>query len=285
MPNTPKAHARRMADRLAAGDLCSEAGCRNPRRTTSGLCTTHYNRTLPSYGAPPKDMERRRASWRAKNRRRREGRRFSDISPADELKLRIAAKRCPIPKCGVKLTDEPFLPNSKELDRMITGYMGGGYTGGNVRIICRACNLSRPKDGRDFVGQPTLWAADPEFVPRQRRQPRTCEHGVALSRVRCYDCQPLKKLPSRQAEGRRAAELRADGWQWRAIAEAMGVRPSNAGAMARKYGDPAVVAQWPPDDPHCEGCGADLPRGGVGRPRKYCTECRPVVVTPRMYYE
>jgi 5-methylcytosine-specific restriction endonuclease McrA len=57
------------------------------------------------------------------------------------------------------MTDESNQPNSKHLDHIIPVVMGGTHTMGNVRIICRTCNLSRPKDGSDLDGhQPTLWA-------------------------------------------------------------------------------------------------------------------------------
>lgn len=63
-----------------------------------------------------------------------------------------------MPTCDVKLTDQPFLPNSKELDHMVPINVGGTHTIGNVRIICRRCNERRPKDGSDYVGPVTLWA-------------------------------------------------------------------------------------------------------------------------------
>jgi hypothetical protein len=60
--------------------------------------------------------------------------------------------------CGARMTDAPFLPNSKELDHMIPINVGGTHTIGNVRIICRRCNERRPKDGSDYTGPVTLWA-------------------------------------------------------------------------------------------------------------------------------
>lgn len=72
------------------------------------------------------------------------------------MSLRAKAKRCPL--CQVKLLDEPYLPASKELDHIIPQGAGGTHTIGNVRIICRKCNITRPHDGSDYTGPVTLWA-------------------------------------------------------------------------------------------------------------------------------
>lgn len=100
----------------------------------------------------------RRASWRAKNHRRRtQGRVGFDVVTASfEQALRVRARRCPM--CAVLMTSYPFLPNSKELDHIVPLNTGGTHTVGNVRIICRSCNLARPKDGSDYTGPVTLWA-------------------------------------------------------------------------------------------------------------------------------
>jgi 5-methylcytosine-specific restriction endonuclease McrA len=82
--------------------------------------------------------------------------RLTDITPEYELMLRAKAKRCSL--CTVKLTDQPYLPNSKELDHIIPKGIGGTHTIGNVRILCRRCNIARPKDGSDYTGPVTLWA-------------------------------------------------------------------------------------------------------------------------------
>lgn len=255
---------------------CTEPGCVKPPRTR-GLCKTHYNRTLPSYGAPPRDIERRRASWRAKNHRRRTSVRGGDFTAEDERELRRRTKRCPMPGCGRTLTDEPFLPNSKELDHIIPRHMFGTHSHGNVRIICRECNQGRPKDGSDYAGPVTLWAQDHDLVG-SRPVKGVCACGSRKVKGRCNVCRPAT-LPRRSADGQRAAELRAQGWQWADIAHEVGSTPSSAAALARRYGAPEVVAQWPADDPHCQACGTTLPRGGVGRPRKYCAQCRPPTVT------
>lgn len=84
--------------------------------------------------------------------------RTGDVTPRFVVALRTATKRCPL--CGIELVEIPFLSASKELDHMIplNPSSGGTHTVGNVRIICRACNIRRPKDGSDYVGLVTLWA-------------------------------------------------------------------------------------------------------------------------------
>jgi 5-methylcytosine-specific restriction endonuclease McrA len=102
--------------------------------------------------------ERKRALRRNQARYRREvvelSARLPDFLTVDlELAMRRTAKRCPMPGCGVKLTDVPFLPNSKELDHIMPRVLGGAHTVSNTRIICRLCNVRRPDDGSDITGQ------------------------------------------------------------------------------------------------------------------------------------
>lgn len=130
---------------------CSEPGC-EAKHEANGLCKRH-NRVS-------EDPEKRRARWRVRNHMRRTLGRMGDVTPEYELMLRTKAKRCPMPDCGVRLIDEPYLPASKELDHMIpvNPRSGGTHTIGNVRIICRKCNNARPYDGSDYTGPVTLWA-------------------------------------------------------------------------------------------------------------------------------
>lgn len=121
------------------------------------MCNTHYNKASGHYiGNMPKDPDRERARLRIKTYRRKDWSRYTDITPEYELRLRIRARRCPM--CAVSMVDEPYLPNSKELDHIVPRGVGGTHTSGNVRIICRDCNLRRPKDGSDYTGPVTLWA-------------------------------------------------------------------------------------------------------------------------------
>lgn len=135
---------------------CAEPGCVKPGRKR-GLCKTHYNKASGHYiGDVVKDPDRERARARIRTYRRKDWARLTDITPEYEMGLRAKAKRCPL--CAVRLVDEPFLPNSKELDHIVPKGAGGTHTMGNVRITCRQCNGARPRDGSDYTGPVTLWA-------------------------------------------------------------------------------------------------------------------------------
>lgn len=140
-------------NRIAKGS-CVELGCEKPSRAR-GLCKTHYNKAN-GHSWVKKDPERERARQRIKTHRRKDWSRLTDITPEYELGLRVKAKRCPL--CKTKMTDQPYLPASKELDHIVPRGVGGTHTMGNVRIICRKCNLDRPGDGSDYLGPVTLWA-------------------------------------------------------------------------------------------------------------------------------
>lgn len=256
------------------GNSCKEPNCQRPAHSLL-LCRPHYRKT---YGTHWKtgDPERRKARNRARTHKRRLASRFGDVTLDYEQQLRRKAKRCPL--CNVRMTDEPYEDNSKELDHMIPLNVGGTHTIGNVRIICRACNQSRPNDGSDYAGAVTLWAEDPGFMhastPKRRRIP-LCPHGAKVGVVRCYTCWP-PDIPPRQADGRRAAELHAEGMSWLEIREVLGFSTApNAKQAALRHGAPEVIARWEQDDPHCLDCGVELPRGGRGRPRKRCSSCVP----------
>ena len=98
------------------------------------------------------NWEKVRAKERHHDHRRRAAMRITDLTPADELALRAARTYCPMPGCRKKMTDERG-PRQKSLDHIIPLGVGGRHTRDNVRVICLACNLRRPKDGLDFVGQ------------------------------------------------------------------------------------------------------------------------------------
>jgi len=131
--------------------LCAEDGCERPRRLgKSPRCSPCDDKR--------RDPERKRANWRARNHLRRTQYRaaFDRVTPEFENALRAKARKCPL--CSTRMTDDPLKPNSKELDHIVPRNAGGTHTIGNVRIICRSCNVRRPKDGSDYVGPVTLWA-------------------------------------------------------------------------------------------------------------------------------
>jgi 5-methylcytosine-specific restriction endonuclease McrA len=106
------------------------------------------------------------AGARKRNRDHAKRAAVSDITPAQEAEMRRKARKCR--KCGAFMTSKPGRPNSKELDHILPINQGGTHTHGNVRIICRRCNQSRPKDGSDYAGTLTLWAQVPGAVRRRR---------------------------------------------------------------------------------------------------------------------
>jgi hypothetical protein len=131
---------------------------------------------------------------------------------------------------------------------------------GNVRIICRTCNLTRPKDGSDVTeDQLERWARDVQCVdeikPRikasieARTASKTCRCGRPMVKQSCPDCPMRLEAQMRRSQlGRDAARLRAEGLKWREISQAL--RLSNTGTvyqLAWQYGASEVRVQWPRD--------------------------------------
>lgn len=161
-----------------------------------------------------------------------------------ELAMRRKAERCPMPGCGVTLTDAPFLPHSKELDHIVPRCLGGAHTIGNTRIICRLCNARRPDDGSDVVQLDLFSVLDPSAVapalappvrePRPPRIRRTCEACGAPAiisgpRPRCAPCHADL--------GGRAAAMRADGVKWQDISDRLGLSGPGAACNLVKRHD------------------------------------------------
>ncbi len=183
---------------------------------------------------------RRSESYRWKNHKRRTALRETDITFEQERELYRRTRKCPL--CGVFMTGKAFRPNSKELDHIVPRCMGGTHTHGNVRIICRACNLKRPKDGSDYTGMVTLWATAPGVLVKSRPQPKVSTKPSAPVRIcacgnefrhktasRCRGC--IVKL------GQDAAALRLAGTIWGDIADKLGYwNTANLHTYAVKYG-------------------------------------------------
>lgn len=85
---------------------------------------------------------------RTRNRLRKDKiRSLGNISGKWLASLRDQSKNCPI--CIAEMTD--YVGEfQKQLDHIIPIAAGGLHTKENVRYVCRTCNLSRPKDGRDL---------------------------------------------------------------------------------------------------------------------------------------
>lgn len=145
----------------ACRKLALLAGCRNRRpvvRTRRSCADCGQSVLAPAQRCGACARTRRLAQQRAKTYRRKAMVRAGDFTIADEIAMRTKAKCCPL--CVVKLVNQPYLSASKELDHIIPRGVGGTHTHGNVRIICRSCNVRRPKDGSDYAGPVTLWAQE-----------------------------------------------------------------------------------------------------------------------------
>lgn len=254
------------------------------------------------------------ARARARRRHREHMRRVtvSDITPEQELDMRKRARKCPL--CDVRMTDKPHLPSSKELDHILPVSQGGTHTHGNVRIICRKCNQSRPKDGSDYTGPLTLWAQGPAPVSRPNRNANTetCRNGLHPwipanieahgKRKQCRLCREARsRAPLRQCEcgasfavvnqfvlmcpacidaaARKAAELHASGLSWTEIAPLVGyVSAWGIACAARRIGYvPAKGATAKGAPKACGSCGQPVAeaRGRAGsRSGPLCQACR-----------
>lgn len=220
--------------------ICDDCG----RETSRGA--TAYGRFCTRCAA-----DRKRTRESRKVSKRRTAQRFTDITAEYERELRRRTRRRIL--CRTWMTGKPDRPNSKQLDHIIPIVMGGTHTVGNVRIICRTCNLSRPKDGTDLAGhQPTLWAQDLGAVeamseaPRPARRGPRCRCGRTMVSGQCPTCPLRSKRKTISPDvGKRAAEMRADGVKWQDISDLLDLGgPGTAYQIATRHGDPDVVALW-----------------------------------------
>lgn len=181
---------------------------------------------------------------RWKRSKRRSVTAYSDITPQQEAEMRRRTRKCPL--CGTWMTGKPGKPNSKHLDHIIpvNPSVGGTHTHGNVRIICRTCNLKRPKDGSDYSGPVTLWATAPCVVitPKPMPAPKPsssqimamCGCGAVYPQrnprhLRCNECLRLIGL--------RATILRGTGMEWKDVAAEVGyANLGNLVVYATRYG-------------------------------------------------
>ena len=251
---------------------------------------------------PYKDPLKAKAARR--NREHAERATASDITHEQELAMRQRARKCPL--CGVYMTGKPSLPNSKELDHILPICQGGTHTHGNVRIICRRCNQSRPKDGSDYSGTLTLWAEDPVAVARLRRE--TCRKGlhpwmpanIKINPSNGYKfCGPCREAWEQKERGKRyqqckcgalfaasgrtfmcpacvdtaarqAADLHALGYlTWQQVADRVGYSTAEGARFAAKRIGYVPAARPPKAEPErpCPDCGAPK--------RKHARQCGP----------
>lgn len=135
--------------------ICEESF--TPRRADSRLCAKPECR-VEDQRRKRSGTERERLRLREKNNRRRVTVLAADpavaFTTSDAARLLASHDHCPL--CEKRMTDDRG-PLQKQLDHIVPIGIGGTHTVGNVRVICRSCNLSRPKDGSDVVA-PVLWA-------------------------------------------------------------------------------------------------------------------------------
>lgn len=208
--------------------------------------TPHDYRVLTCSTACSRTRKNRSSDrTRHKAKVRRTVSRYTDITAAREAEMYRRTRKCRL--CGVFMTGKPGRPNSKNLDHIIPVCMGGTHTHGNVRIICRLCNLRRPKDGSDYTGPVTLWAQVPGVAARTRpkagAKPRPASRPPRMAA--CPDCHAqFAQRSHRQARcpdcmavlARQAIQLRRDGVPWKEIAPAIGYTIAGAHLLAQRHG-------------------------------------------------
>lgn len=122
--------------------------------------------------------------------------------------------------------------------------MGGTHTHGNVRMVCRTCNLSRPKDSSDVVGQITLWAQAVDVVPtapaRQQLSP-TARRRLA---TRWKGQAKQAEYEAEAALVPLALQLRQQQESWASIGEVLGYGPDRAWYAVKQH-DPEGFARLP----------------------------------------
>lgn len=176
--------------------------------------------------------DRAKARYRHKAHMRRVVSKLTDLTPSVIRDMRGAASHCPMPGCGIAMSDDPLLLNSKELDHIRPVVSGGTHVRANVRIICRKCNRARPHDGSDYDGELPAEAVDLEvataYVMRiaQEREARKAMDTVVKPEP--YAAQRLMQEASHR--------LRNEGLTWQQVADELGyASPGAAYTAANLY--------------------------------------------------
>lgn len=140
-------------------DQCIECGKTDKPHGGNGYCSRcskkRYNKTprrrekrktyLRRYFKTPKG----RAISSNQKHLRRSLYKETDITATWLLELKTKAVFCPL--CSVEMVEDGRMLDGKTLDHIILLSLEGTHTMANVRITCRTCNLSRPRDGRDIT--------------------------------------------------------------------------------------------------------------------------------------
>lgn len=97
------------------------------------------------------DPTKLRARNVAKNHRRRALVVAGDVSSAEIADLLAGSGEC-CPLCGDAFTDgDSNAGTYRNVDHVVPLFAGGHHELENLRVVCRSCNISRPKDGSDLL--------------------------------------------------------------------------------------------------------------------------------------
>lgn len=156
----------------------------------------HRNGKIAAYKAANRDKilaqnreycrtEKAKAGVRAYHLRRRLSLTSTNLTAEWLLALKQAAQVCPI--CAVVMDVDGRLPHGKTFDHILPVSAGGRHLKANLRVICRRCNLNRPKDGSDLVGSPEeLKATYNQGEPLAPRTHSKFTHGTVTSYQWCH---------------------------------------------------------------------------------------------------
>lgn len=233
---------------VQCGEKFARVSVSSTRKTCSDGCLEAYYGWAPGTAEKLGSMsvnerraaERERRAIRSRNKcqRRRAKGRESDVTPEWQQQLRDRTRKCPL--CEAKLTNDQYKSTSKELDHIVPINQGGTHTMGNVRIVCRDCNLKRPNDGSDIVGPVTLWA-QVDGVIKAWEPPKRAPKPPKVAQYTCGTCGAKTFTPTdfcracSRARGEQAAQKRAAGMGWQEIADALFAEPGGIGRSGSAY--------------------------------------------------
>jgi len=113
--------------------------------------TTEYKQYMQEYSSRWRVSPVGKVCLNNSKHTRRSIYRTTDITSAWLKDIKSSSNPCPI--CGVNMVDIMYDSAQKTLDHIIplNKKCNGQHIMSNVRIICRQCNLKRPKDGSDIL--------------------------------------------------------------------------------------------------------------------------------------
>lgn len=169
--------------------------------------------------------------------RRRTAKKATDLTAGDIALLLAGRTYCPL--CRKRMSSDHRHPHAKHLDHIVPIGIGGTHSHGNVRVICRTCNLGRPNDGSDINGQVTLWAQDVSAAPRipvdtNQTQEREQRKQQQAEDRRYNHERRVRALAMAEA----ALAMRKAGQSWQQVADALGY-------IGRSSARNAVMCRWP----------------------------------------